>query len=202
MTWMARVSLVVGVLAPVILIGGGAFSASADNLRKIVMFVDGTSLDVQQTVVALSGSSVLHTLSLINALAIQLPALTADQALAFLESKVTGLCNPLLDPLCVVAGVYDDAVGMVDGGTWPVCIAPASPPAPQSYPWGQQQIQVPAVHPQWQGTGVTVAIVDTGIASHPELNPGITGGYNALGGDRTPTTTAMGPTWRGLWRRS
>jgi hypothetical protein len=50
MTWMARVGLVVSILVSVILIGRGAFSASADNLRKIVMFVDGTPLSVQQTV--------------------------------------------------------------------------------------------------------------------------------------------------------
>jgi uncharacterized protein YneF (UPF0154 family) len=38
MTYVVRVSLLVGVLVLVILIGGGAFSASADTRRQIVMF--------------------------------------------------------------------------------------------------------------------------------------------------------------------
>ena len=63
MTRMARVSLVVCVLVSVILIGGGAFVASAENLRKIVIFhgIDVTPcLGDQQQVVAQSGSSVVH----------------------------------------------------------------------------------------------------------------------------------------------
>jgi subtilisin len=124
---------------------------------------------------------VLHNLSLITALAI----LTDDQGLAFLESKVQGVCDPLLDPLCVVAGIYDDLGTLID----PICPAPALPTlgcSLECYPWGQQQINVPAAHQQWpglQGSGVTVAILDTGIdVSHPELSPRIVGGYNALAG--------------------
>jgi subtilisin family serine protease len=175
MTRMARASLVVGVLVSVILVGGGAFSASGQDLKEVVIFLDSTPLAVQLQVVAQSGSSVVHTLSLINAVAIQLPEVGTAQALAFLQG------NPNVE------GVYDDSVGMVDGGIWPICIAPAAvPPVPESYPWGLQKIDVPAVHQQWpglQGTGVTVAILDTGIDwSHPELSPRIVGGYNALAG--------------------
>src|SRR5262249_4475437 len=147
MAWMARVSLVVGVLVSVTLVGGVS-TASAD-LREIVMFVDGTPLAVQQQVVALSGSTVLHTPSLITSLA----GLTNDLGLAFLESKVQGVCNPLLDPLCVVAGVYDDLGTLID----PICPVTALPCPLECYPWGQQQINVPAVHQQWpglQGSGV------------------------------------------------
>jgi len=166
---MARVSLVVGVLVLVILIGGGAFTASGQDLRKIVIFFDNTPLTVQQQVVAQSGSSAVHTLSLINGLAIQLPA-AADQALASLRS------NPAVEE------VYDDAVSVADGA---ICIDPAPSPVPESYPWGLQKIDAdaPAVQPQWQGAGVTVAILDTGIdLGHPELIPQIVGGYNALAG--------------------
>ncbi len=169
MTRMARVSLVVGVLVLVILIGGGAFTASGQDLRKIVIFFDNTPLTVQQQVVAQSGSSAVHTLSLINGLAIQLPA-AADQALASLRS------NPAVEE------VYDDAVSVADGA---ICIDPAPSPVPESYPWGLQKIDAdaPAVQPQWQGAGVTVAILDTGIdLGHPELIPQIVGGYNALAG--------------------
>jgi hypothetical protein len=88
MTHMAQVSLVVGVLVSVILIGADAFSASADNLRKIVRFVDGRPLALQQTLVAQSGSPEVQTLSLINALAIQLPAVGTAQVLAYLQGII------------------------------------------------------------------------------------------------------------------
>ncbi len=68
------------------------------------MFLDGTLSAVQQTIVALTGSQVVHILSLINALAIKLPAAGADTALNML------LNNP------DVIGAYDDPVDMVDGG--------------------------------------------------------------------------------------
>jgi hypothetical protein len=115
---------------------------------------------------------VVHILSLINAVAVQLPAVGTAEAWDFLEEHL------------LVQRVYDDLVGMVDGGSHPLCITSALPPTPQSYPWGLQTIAVPAVHPQWQGSGVTVAVLDTGIdVSHPELWPRIIGGYNARAGE-------------------
>jgi subtilisin family serine protease len=79
-----------------------------------------------------------------------------------------------------VEGIFDDPLSVAAGT---VCIDPSSAPVPESYTWGLQQIDVPAVHPQWQGSGVTVAVLDTGIdASHPELSPRIIDGYNALAG--------------------
>jgi subtilisin len=173
MTQLAWVGLVVRVLVSVILIGGGVFAKSPDNLRRIVIFqginlTDPPGLATARSVVKESGSSEVHTLWLINALAIQLPAAGADQALAAL------LNNPLVE------GVFDDSVSVADGA---ICIDPAPSPVPESYPWGLQKIDVPAVQPQWQGAGVMVAIVDTGIdVSHPELSPRIVGGYNALAG--------------------
>jgi subtilisin family serine protease len=171
MTQLARVGLVVRVLVSIILVGGGVFAESPDNRRSIVKFRDISLTDPQglataRSVVKESGSSEVHTLWLINALAIQLPAQGAEHALAVL------LNNP------AVEGVFDDSVSVADGA---VCIDPAPSPVPESYPWGLQKIDVPAVQPQWQGVGVMVAIVDTGIdVSHPELSPRIVGGYNAL----------------------
>src|SRR5262245_16872138 len=115
MTRMVQCRFKLLVLMAVILVGG--VSAASADLREIVMFVDGTSLAVQQQVVALSGSTVLHNLPLITASAV----LSDTQGLAFLESKVQGVCNPLLDALCVVAGVYDDLTTAVD----PICPIPA-----------------------------------------------------------------------------
>jgi subtilisin family serine protease len=176
MTRMARVSMVLCVLVSVIVIAGGAFTANAANLRRIVTFNNLSDRLLYKVTWSLGDGittiKLVHDLSLINALAIQLPTLGTDQALAFLLNLVVQ---------GVVEGVYDDTVGTVDGGSHPVCIVPALPPSPEGYPWGQQHIDVDMVHPQWQGSGVTVAVLDTGIDSHLELM--ITEGYNARAGE-------------------
>jgi subtilisin family serine protease len=107
---------------------------------------------------------------------------TSDPALDFLTNKVPGQCNPVLDPLCVVAEINDDLQSLVD----PICPAPALPPGGESYPWGQQRIDVPDVHLQYsevlQHAGVRVALVDTGIDPHLEFQGRIADGYNARPG--------------------
>src|SRR5206468_108569 len=124
--------------------------------KKIVVFLNGTTLSVQQTVVALSESTVVHTLSFINALAITLPVLNPDQAVAFLLNYTTPLGVHL------VVGVYDDLVVSVNS------IIPAAnfvPPTTDVYDWGLEHIKADVAHqemPAWTGSGVQVAIVDTG----------------------------------------
>jgi subtilisin len=156
------------------LLGGGAFGAPSDNLRKIVVFQDGTSAQVQQQVVARSGSQVLNILPLVNGIAITLPTQDAAQALALLQ----------VDP--TVMGVYEDlsVSGHDGGGDNVIVIAPADPPPQEMYPWGLEAIHVPEVHAEergLKGAGVSVAILDTGIdTNHPDLSKNIKGGYNAL----------------------
>jgi subtilisin family serine protease len=122
---------------------------------------------------------------MINAMAIRLPAAGADHALVALQK------NPNVEQ------VFDDLLSVAAGA---ICIGPAIPPVPESYPWGLQMIDVPAVQPQWQGAGVTVAVLDTGIDSnHPELSPRITGGYNALaGGGSSADTNGHGTHMAGI----
>jgi subtilisin family serine protease len=158
--------ILVAVTLLVTLLGGNAFAASADLSQQIVMFVDGTPLADQQQVAALSGSTVLYNLSLITALAV----LTNDQGLAILKSKVQGVCNPSLDLLCVVAGVFDDVQTFID----PICPTTTAPPRPPEYRWGMVQIRADDAHDNlWpdpsETNPVTVALLDTGIASHTEL---------------------------------
>jgi len=158
------------------LMGGGAFAATGDIIRKIVVFQAGTSVQVQQQVVARSGSRVLNILSLINGVAIELPTQSAAQALTALQADPT------------VAGVYDDlpSLGWDGGGDTIIVMTPADPPTQEIYPWGLDAIHVPDVHqeePGLKGSGVMVAILDTGIdMNHPELSRNIKGGYNALTG--------------------
>jgi len=120
-------------------------------------------------------------LSFINALAIELPALNPNQALAFLLNYTYPL--PLPPPLnilipVVVEPVYDDLVVSV------LPITPAPPPLLQMYDWGQTHIRVDVAHekmPTVTGAGVKVAILDTGVSPHADL-PTIKDGYNALPG--------------------
>jgi subtilisin family serine protease len=158
------------------LLGGGAFGASSDSLRKIVVFQDGTSAQVQQQVVARSGSQLLNLLALVNGATIALPTESAAQALAILQDNPT------------VMGVYEDLTvsGQDGGGDNVIVITPGEPPALESYPWGLKAIHVPETHVETsglKGAGVTVAILDTGIdITHPDLSKNIKGGYNALAG--------------------
>jgi subtilisin family serine protease len=177
MTWTARVSLVACILVSVILMEGGAFSASADNHRKIVTFYGPPPQDVFNMLPG-AGITVPYDLWLINALAVQLPTPPPggpDPALVLLQ----GLPD--------LQGIYDDVLTFVD----PICPTTALPPGPESYRWGPQQIEVPAVDQQRhqiQGsTAVTVAVLDTGIASHPELSERTAPGYNAITGTGQPT---------------
>jgi subtilisin len=158
------------------LAGGEAFAATGESIRKIVVFEAGTSAQLQQQVVVQSGSRVLNSLSLINGMAIEIPAQDALQALHILQS----------DPS--VAGVYDDpsSSGQDGGGDNVIVITPADPPTKEFYPWGLDAIHVPDVHqgePELTGAGVMVAILDTGIdLNHPDLRKSLKGGYNALAG--------------------
>jgi subtilisin family serine protease len=168
------VLVIASVLVSVSLLGGPAFATGGEDRKKIVLFLDGTPLSVQQTVVALSGSTVVHPLSFINALAIELPLVGADQALAF-------LLNYTVLGVHLVVEVDDDLMVSV------LPIIPALPgeiPPTETYEWGLEHIGVDMAHqemPTLTGAGVTVAIVDTGVGPHPDLPP-IVEGFNALPG--------------------
>jgi subtilisin len=156
------------------LMGGGASAATGNSIRKIVVFQAGLSAQMQQQVVARSGSRVLSLLSLINGVAIELPTESASQALEALQADPT------------VVGVYDDLTnsGQDGGGDNVIVITPADPPTQEFYPWGLDTIHVPDVHqedPGLKGSGVIVATLDTGIdMNHPDLSKNIKGGYNAM----------------------
>jgi minor extracellular protease Epr len=170
MTRKIWVLVIASIFVPVILLESQVFAIDTDRRKKIVVFLNGTSLTVQQTVVALSGSTVVHTLSFIDALAIELPEIGTDAALAF-------LLNYTVLGVPIVEAVYDDLVVSV------LPITPAPPPPQQMYDWGLAHISADVAHakmPTVTGAGVQVAILDTGVGPHAELT--IVDGYNALPG--------------------
>ena len=158
-----------------ILMGGIAVTASAGDLRRIVVFQEWILADDQHQIVALNapGSSVLHILSLINALAIELPAVGTEVFLARLQA----------DP--AVERVEDDPLIALQGaGSDGVFVTPAAAPPVEVYPWGIDWVGAADVqerHPWLAGNGVKVALIDTGIDwTHPDLWWNVIGGYNAM----------------------
>lgn len=168
---MARRRIVACMLLVIVVAGASICAADDEERRKIVMFLDGTPLDVQKLIVSLTGSQLIHVLSLINALVIELP---------------TGPLDPILDMLLsnpAVVGIYDDLIGAV-GALEPLESLGVAPG--EGFDWGLQYINVPAAQQEkggTQGTGVTIAVLDTGIdVNHPELGSRIAGGFNAMRG--------------------
>jgi subtilisin len=148
------------------------------------MVSNSTGLQLLQLVLRGSRITVVHTLSFINALAIELPLDgTLEEALAYLQdlldrARILGLA---------VVNVYDDLV---------VSVLPIIPALPGEVPlltdlygWGLERIGADVAHremPTWTGEGVKVAVVDTGVAcKHPDLPP-IVDGFNALPGGGLP----------------
>src|SRR5574341_2442237 len=177
---IAGVRWMVSMVVALLLLGGLAVTASAGDLRRIVVFEEGTPVTVQQQVVALSGSRVLHILSLIHALAIELPAAGPEAAVAFLLAQ------------SAVLRVDDDPLlGLQGAGSDGVFVTPAAAPAQEFYPWGIDWIGAADAQEQYPGlagSGVKVALIDTGIdPTHPDLKQNIIGGYNAMA-DQDPSS--------------
>ena len=120
---------IASVLVSVILLYSHVVATDADGRKKIAVFLDRTPLDMQQQAVVLSKSTVVHTLSFINALTIELPEVGTAEALAF-------LLNYTVLRVHIVVGVYDDLVFSI------LPITPALPPPQQTYNWGLEHIRV------------------------------------------------------------
>jgi subtilisin family serine protease len=195
MTHKVRIVVVIDVLVSVIMLDGWTCVTSADDLRRIVSFrpitltdplclplkllPNGYCLDLTTTLgyqtalteveavpgVEVVGSPTVHKLWISNALLIQLPA-----------NNIIGALSSLLQSLHVV-DVTKDILAWVD----PI-IPFTGTLGPEHYNWGLERIYIPEVRLWWpalKGSGVTVAILDTGIAlHHPDLNIGT--GTNAI----------------------
>jgi subtilisin len=175
MKHMVRVRWMMSLVALLLLSGEIAVAAPAGDRRRIVVFREGILVDVQQQVLALSGIKVLHVLSLVNALAIELPAVGTEAVLAILQA------------LPVVQRVEDDPLIELQGaGSDGGFVTPSADPAREFYPWGIDWIgaaDAQEQNPWLTGNGIKVALIDTGIdPTHPDLRRNVIGGYNAMAG--------------------
>ncbi len=192
-TTMRAIAIACMVLT-LLLVGSASFAGTATDLRRIVVFHDGVSAQVQQQVIAQSGSRLLRPLPLINAASIELPAVGTASALAYLQSNYAVAAvydDPTLGAHGEVAAIAqggggDGGGGDGGGGDQTVFVSPVPPPATEIYPWGINRIGAADVqelpHPL-AGDGVRVAIFDTGVdRTHPDLAANLAGGFNAIAG--------------------
>ena len=174
-----------------------ASAASADILRVIVMFRDGTPTSVQQKLITQSRAKVVTWFPVVNAVVLELPAgpllgtvtsLTnalglgslLPSTVATVETAFSFLSNRL--GLEIEALEVDFYISLHQPGDAPTSlVAPANPlPLEGGYRWNLRQIALDEVNWRVQGQGVHVAVLDTGIdTSHPLLAGRVGNGYNA-----------------------
>ena len=164
---------VLGVVIFIITPRGGLFAATTNPYRKILIFVDGTSLAQQRAIVTLLDPQVqiLHELTLINGLAVQF---------SLLVDLTTVVQSPLSHP--EIQGVYDDSIAITGQET--SLTNELNPPTSKWFGWGEDDVHIHVPPPYnkgiW-GVGVTVAVLDTGIdVTHLNLAANILGGFNAI----------------------
>jgi subtilisin family serine protease len=165
------------VLISLVLWAGGASATSELDRRKIVTALDAISLGLLQPILAANGIEIVHTLTLINAVAVRLPDLPSDE----LQALVQYLLN-----LSLVVAVDNDIVGTaaeVSPVSQTDIFANASS---DTIPWGVARIGAIKVQQTGaNGAGVTVAVLDSGIdCGHPELQDNIASyeGFTAFPG--------------------
>jgi subtilisin family serine protease len=163
----------------------GSSGARAADSRYIVVFREGTPLTVQERIVALSGSTIVQRLSLVNAIAIELPL--GRSVLSPVISLAQSALNFLLNRLEVEAVEVDAVIsaqseaatiGSAQGG--PIAATNTPPQSAGGYTWNLHQIDLDVVDRNVGGRLVEIAVLDTGIdPSHPHLAEVVVGGYNA-----------------------
>ena len=141
-----------------VVFGLGALPAGAESAKAhVIISFDQKPGPDEQANIHRFGGTVRHTYSIIPAIAATLPS----QAIEALQ-RTRGV-------LRVEPDVEIFALAEIDTA------------------WGVKQIGAGAVHPYNKGTGVKVAVIDSGIDyTHPDLNANYAGGYDWVNLDKDP----------------
>lgn len=170
--WVGLVLTLVAALSLIVSMGGAAAGPDASG-RAIVIFDTTLNGPARDAIVHGVGGKVVKHLPLVDGAAVALPNKAAERTL---ENR-PGVLRVEPD-LVVWAIAKPDGKG---GGKTP------PPQPPQTLPWGVDRIDADLAWAGATGTGVKVAVLDTGIdLSHPDLVDNIAGGYNAVNPKRPP----------------
>jgi subtilisin family serine protease len=151
-------------------------SEVGEHPRYIVKFKDPISTD-DEAFLKLSGAGIIHKLDIINSYAIRIP----PGLLNALEK------NPNIERIEVDGKAHALAPIGVPGKPPKVGISEVTTLATQSPPWGVSQIGANNAWGKSNGTGVKVAILDTGIDyNHPDLDGNYKGGWDFVNNDNDP----------------
>jgi len=145
--------------------------------RKIVVFKEGISDIVKKQVVLRHKCTFIKNLHLVNAAVVILPLLPEQAEVA--RKALLGEENVVRvdDDLIVKATKKpDNPPGKPgNGGKKP------KPQPEETLPWGVDRIDAEVVWSTYTGSGINVAILDTGIdTDHPDLKDNIKGGINII----------------------
>lgn len=143
--------------------------------RRIVVFHDGVAQSSMRNLIAANGGTVTHDLWLINAVAVEMPAVSQagfDRALqAAADVKRVDLDR-------VQQWVRSEGGPQTSAECppwWPPGLPGCDPPGgggddKQTVPWGIERVNAPAAWAASRGAGVKVAVVDTGVdPNHKDL---------------------------------
>jgi len=162
---------VLAVLLASFVLGLGSAQAASGGERWIVIFDDTVNEAARENIIRGAGGVIIKDLSLVNGKAVLLP-LQAASALG----RVSGVVRVDLD---VIVETYGKPTN------------PGKPPKEeepqpaQGLPWGVNRIDAEYAWSYSTGSGMPVAILDTGIdLDHPDLS--VVGGYNAVNPKKSP----------------
>lgn len=155
---MRKFVAVCGIILVLLLVFSGTVAAAPPEKVDVIIGFDRTPGPSEEGLVRGCGGEIKYTYNIIPAIAASVPE-TAIQGL-LRNPRVTG----------IVPNIIFHAIG--DG----------------EYSWGVLQIGADIVHDSGnQGSGIKVAVIDTGIDyRHPELRAAYAGGYDFVNGDPNP----------------
>lgn len=154
------------------------FAQAPSQERKIVVFQQWVVNEPAQGALVRSvGGYVIKPLPVINGMAVYLPS----PAVGALSRRAE--VRRIDDDLTIFA------IGRVSVNQRPGILGKPPPPSQpaQTLPWGIARIDAPSAWASSTGTGVKLAVVDTGIdLDHKDLQPNIAGGVNTINPLKSP----------------